>query len=169
MDKKIIWALFIAVFIFLPTQLLATVKISPPNLIEVRLNDKFIDKNRVSVSQDIPLDLIGTAKPLSAVYLYIFSEEPQVAQVRVNSEGGWQYRLNTALSLGGHKIEAETHLGKEISQKVELLKFTVLPSKATTLKYIFWSLLVLTVVAAILIVGYIRKIKTLTLSTKSKK
>lgn len=120
-------------------------KLPSPNLVEVRIDDKFTDKKEVKIFQNQTLSLIGTADPESQVYLYFYSNEPLVASTNVDKNGNWQYVLNQTLSAGTHRIDAETHKNKEISAKIEVLNFTVKQSGAeisNTLLYMTLALLV---------------------------
>ena len=127
MFKKFSTILLVGLFLIFPL-LARAEKVDPPNLVEVRINDQFVDKKDVELLPDQSMDLIGTAKENAEIYLYIYadeSSEPLLAKTPVDKDGNWQYVLNQALSSGRHRIEAETHSGADISAKVEVLAFNV--------------------------------------------
>ncbi len=131
-------------------------KLEPPNLVEVRIDDQFVDKNDVLLGSEQVMSLIGTAKPDSEVYLYIFSQsndEPLLAKSPVDKDGNWQYVLNQALEAGLHRIEADTHSGEDISAKVELLSFSIPAAKIspTTYLYIFGTALLVIVLVLLFV------------------
>jgi len=155
MLKKFSTILLVGLFLLFPI-LAKAEKVDPPNLVEVRIDDQFVDKKSVELSSDQTMNLIGTAKPESEVYLYIYdneSAEPLLAKSPVDKDGNWQYVLNQALSSGQHRIEAETHSGQDISAKVEILSFTVKEEKviSTTLYYAGGAVLLFIILIALYI------------------
>ena len=155
MLKKFSTILLVGLFLIFP-MLAKAEKVDPPNLVEVRVNDQFVDKKSVELLPDQTLNLIGTAKENAEVYVYIYadeSKEPLLAKSPVDKKGNWQYVLNQALSSGQHRIEAETHSGADISAKVEVLSFTVKEEKviSTTLYYAGGAVLLLIILIALYI------------------
>lgn len=155
MIKKILKLSVFGLLLF-PLMAFAQEKLAPPNLVEVKINGQFADKGKISLSQDQTMELSGTALAGSQVYLYIStSGEPLVAISDVDKNGYWFFRLNQALSVDKHQIEAETHQGEEISAKVTLLQFNITPSsenplvRLSTTNLIIFSILGLLVVVGI--------------------
>jgi len=125
MFKKLLILLSLGLLLALPFKTLAADKIPPPNLVQVKVDGKIVDQKNLKVDQAKPLFLEGTAQPNSQVYLYIYSGSPLLAQVKTDEKGNWSYTLTQQLSVGSHKLMAETHANNEISANIELLKFSI--------------------------------------------
>lgn len=146
MIKRIFWSVGLAILL-LPFSASAQNNLEPPNLVEIRVEGQFLDKTDVTMAQDQAMELQGSAKPNTQVYLYISSSDPLLATVPVDKNGYWFYRLNQALDPGEHKIEGEVHEGEQISAKVELLKFNVTRAKMPVSNLILWLIFILVVIA----------------------
>ena len=153
--KKILSLAVFSLLLF-PFAAFAQEKLSPPNLVEVKIDGKFMDKNEVSISQDQAMELSGSAAVGSQAFLYFStSAEPLVVTADVDQNGYWFYRLSQALSVGEHKLEAETHKGEEISAKVELMQFQVTPSTeaAVTSKLPISTIILISALGLLVLIG----------------
>lgn len=123
--KKILLTFALLLVIGCSIKIVLAEKIAPPNFIDVKVDGKIVDQKNLKIDQAKTIYFEGTAAPNSNIYLYFYSKSPMLSQVKTDDKGNWSYTLTQQLSVGSHKLMAETHLDKEISANVELLKFSI--------------------------------------------
>lgn len=83
-------------------------------------NEKRITDN---VEKNV-LRFIGTAKPNSIVFIYVFSD-PLVLTTTTDGEGNWEYVLEDPIEPGNHEVYSVVNRGDGVYERSDALSFTL--------------------------------------------
>lgn len=139
------------------------------------IDNSLVIKNVRMVSGNLVFS--GTAKPNSRIFLYVFSSDPTVISLKVDSSGSWTYELNKELPDGEHEIfiAINDELGKIVSKgepvafiktaqaatviPVSQLKENQSPMEKSSSSYVMMAIAIVVVflIASLLLIGYITR------------